>query len=286
MVDASTKRLITTIVVGVIWLSLFAFLAFKIIPLRQTLLQTHQTLAKQQESILSLKDKSPEEENLPTAGLIEKYETRKKKLRKEAETCASYYIRHSGDLNDDIFKGPRSQAYQMANEFRSEKNKLSDRAGNLNFLELGPLDDWEEEAKGRPEPDQIDRLEKATALARILIGHPDPQPPGELTHDPSTVIELMHIHEPITPEQPPVPDGELRVVRYRLLPVDITFTTRFKTLGETLDQIVRVSRTTEEPCISVRSVALETPDELRPGIVQVQLGLYIFDFYRPGEPEG
>jgi hypothetical protein len=74
------------------------------------------------------------------------------------------------------------------------------------------------------------------------------------------------------------------VVRYRIYPVEVSFTTRFSTLGKTLHGLVTIPpAASESPCVGVRSISLQAEDAESPTRVKVELGLNVLDFYEANE---
>jgi hypothetical protein len=74
------------------------------------------------------------------------------------------------------------------------------------------------------------------------------------------------------------------VVRYRIYPVEVSFTTRFSTLEKTLHRLVTIPPANSDlPCMGIRAINFK-PENNRPANrVNVELALNVLDFYEVNE---
>jgi len=197
MATARTRRRFATALVAGLWLgaALFALAA-----LRPALARA---LAMQQEldEALTVMKGRLERELVPSEGVIGHYEALKKAMIREAESCAYEYLRHSECLGKDLLQSWRMDPYEVEMNFRAVKKRLADKAGHPDFLDLGPLGVWDQEASPgsrRPTQQDLAALEKRTCIASVLV--------DILAHEPGTVIDLMKITDPLQPRKaPPAP---------------------------------------------------------------------------------
>lgn len=273
MTSARTRQALTSAAVAVLCLSAVAFAALVIFPGVQDTLSSYRTAEDELETLNS----RVTADVMPTRGAIDQYAQLKTSMVEEVERSASFFLRQNQSLDQRILESWRMDAYQLAINFRELKSKLAEKAGNPDFLELGRLDDWEKRAGGKPQKENFAALEKKACIASALT--------DGLTQDPNTVIELMQIEEPVEPETlPPVPDVDWMLIRYRIYPVDVSFTTRFSTLGKTLHRLVTIPPAASNlPCMGVRNITVLSEKNTAPERVRVELGLNVFDFYEPNQ---
>ncbi len=267
--SAKTRQAITSGIVAVLGFGAVFFAAFWVFPLLQDVRASY---AAVQDEIQTL-DKRTESGNIPTEGMIKQHVEWKNHLITQAERCASFYLRQNQSLNEKILESWRMDEYEVEMSFTDLKQKLAQKAGNPDFLELGKLDDWQQREHGKPRKENFSKLEKKSALASVLV--------NILTHDPATVIELMKIGKPARPENmPPEPNVNWMFIRYRMFPVTISFSTNFSSLGTTLHKLTTIPRTASDvPCIQVRSLHIEK--NTAPGKVKVELSINVLDFFEP-----
>jgi len=273
MTSARTKRRLATFVVGALWLGAVAFAVLALLPLLGRVISNRRAL-RQEEPVMQ---QEANVETVPSIGRIRHAQRVKQSLIAEAERCAAFYLQHSEDLNRKLLESWRLDPYRIAENYRKLKNELIDRAGNPNFLELGPYDDWEQKEPWKPAQKDFGPMEKRACIAEVLV--------DALSAHRGTVIQLMEIGEasPVA-GAPPAEQAKWLVVRGRAFPVKVTLLTPFSSLGRLLDSLVRVDATPKQPCIFLRRVAVE-PREAGGDSVKVELLFDVFDF-RPVEQAG
>jgi len=273
MATARTRRRFATALVAGLWLgaALFALAA-----LRPALARA---LAMQQEldEALTVMKGRLERELVPSEGVIGHYEALKKAMIREAESCAYEYLRHSECLGKDLLQSWRMDPYEVEMNFRAVKKRLADKAGHPDFLDLGPLGVWDQEASPgsrRPTQQDLAALEKRTCIASVLV--------DILAHEPGTVIDLMKITDPLQPRKaPPAPQVPWLVVRHHIYPVQVKLTTPFAGLGRLLSALANVPPdSTEVPCMAITRLQVESIPPRGQGKVQVELAVHVYDFYR------
>lgn len=270
MPSAKTKRLISSGVVGAVWVAAITFAAWMLAPRVREALSLYQQVGDA-EALLDTRVKA---DLKPSMGVTMRYQDIKGQMEKEAEACAYEYLRHNECLNRKILESWRKDPYDLAGKFLKVKRELGDKAGNPDFLELGKLDDWEKEERGKPREEDFGEIEKRTCIAAVLV--------ELLTSEPATVIQLMSIGDPTPGAQAPrVPPAEWAVVRHNVYPVDAQFTTQFSSLGRLLNQIIIVPPSAINiPCMTISRIKLEAADAKGAGTVKVELMVDVYDFFK------
>jgi hypothetical protein len=267
--SAKTRQTITSGILAVLGFGAVCFAAFWVFPLLQDVRASYAAVKDEIQTL----NKRNESDNIPTKGAINQHVKWKKDLITQAERCASFYLRQNQNLNEKILESWRMDEYEIKMSFNELKQKLAQKAGNPDFLELGEVDDWEQREHGKPHKRNFRKLEKKSAMASILV--------NILTHDPATVIELMKIGKPVPPSNlPPEPNVNWMFIRYRMFPVTISFSSNFSSLGKTFHKLTTIPRTASNiPCIQVRELSIEKSKT--PGKVKVELAINVLDFYEP-----
>jgi len=268
MASAKTKRLISSGLVGAVWIGALAFTAWMLMPRLREALSLHQDLTDAE----ALLERRVEAELMPSEGVAARYLEIKKEMEKEAEACAYEYLRHNECLNKKVLESWRMKPYELAINFQVMKEQLENKAGNPNFLELGTLDDWEKQEHGKPRQEDFAAIEKRTCIAAVLV--------DLLTTEPKTIIQLMKIPDPVPAADAP-PAVDWMVVRHEVYPVDVEFTTRFGSLGKLLNQILTTPpSSTNTPCMGISSIRVETAGGRDADTVKVHLTVNVYDFHK------
>jgi len=274
MASAKTWRLLSSLLVAAVWLGALIFGGGFVRPLLKDVMGLSERVATAD----ALIQQRIEADLIPSEGLIGRFEQFKRQMIKEAEICAWEFLLHNKCLDKKILESWRPDPYEVGMNFREVKEQLANKAGHPDFLELGTLDDWEQEdseaGRGRPRKEDFAALEKRTCIAAVLV--------DILTTDPATVIELMKVQDPLPPrDAPPLPAADWLVVRHRTYPVEVQFTTHFESLGRLLNLIVTTPPgSADTPCMALRQINMRSTDPRGGSTVQVNLTLDVYDFHQ------
>jgi hypothetical protein len=269
MLPLKTLRLISTCIIGAMWLGAVVFTATYVLPMVEENIILYQEISKTGDD-LSAKLKG----ETPSKGLIEQYRQLKAKYIEEQKTCAYFYIQHNEKLDRKLLKSFMMDPIQLQANYLKEKARMADKAGNPNFVPTYP---WEKPG-GQPPIADFPRIEKRTCIADVLV--------DMLTSERGTIIQLLDIGEPTEPVgvPPALLDTGGDIVRFRIIPVTAAFTTKFAGLGRMLDLFVANptgSGRGSNPCMVVRSIQVERNESTdATGAVSVKLGIDVYDFYK------
>jgi len=265
MASLRTKRLAATCGVAAIWLGGAFFVWSRVLPVWREFRSLRAKVAAYDEAL----DGRISADIIPSRGAIEGLQDLKRSMQQEAEKCGHYYQRRNQPLDRKILKSWRGDPIDLGNEFREFRTKLANKAGNMNVLDLGELDDWAKEEEGKPAREDLLAIEKRSCVAEAVV--------DVLATESSTVIRTVAIPSPPQPaEAPAIPPQDWPVVRHDVFRVKVLFTTRFSGLGQLLDRIV-TSPTGERPCMAVRDIKIEPAGRDR---ARVEMHLDVYDFYQ------
>jgi hypothetical protein len=278
MLSFKLRRILMSWLVTLMWLGAIIFLAVMVYPAAKDAFSKY---AKVKRGDADLKEWTASIRSIPSIGLINWYGELKFRMRQEVDSCSRHMLSRNKALDEQILESWSGDEHQFATQYEQFKARLADKAGNPDFIEMGQLDDWEDEATGAPEKEDFTAIEKRACIAEVLV--------DALAVDESTVIQIIDFSKPVKtpdnlPEQPPA-DWDLgshRVARHRIVPVVITFTTRFAALGRTLDRLAKspARGLSGRPCMAIRAIRFGTDDSVQKGNVKVRLAVEVYDFYR------
>lgn len=280
MLSFRYRKTLMTGLVAVTWLGALGFFVTRVLPPTREVLSLYHSVRQGDEY---LQQWTAPEQTIPSNGLIAAHTDQKYAMMTEADECAWFYLCHNRALDEPVLESWKPDPYEVADNYRRLKRRLADKAGNPNFIEMGPLDDWEKEEGGKPEPEDFAAIEKRACIAKVLV--------DILGAERSTVIELVDMSKaPITPADCPeaAPAGwdlkQYRVARHRIFPVEVTFSARFGALGRLLDSLVQNPSTVPpgRPCMVVRAIKVTNVEAGPTDAVRVKLGLHVYDFRRLG----
>jgi len=246
-----------------------------LLKLRRDRIETFEELAAQ---LKMARSQIAQPDKLPRNRLVEEHKKYQEALLSEYAALAKYYLKHDAVLERHILKGDRVDEIKIVLNYTNElKPRWANKVGNPDFLE-----NWEwERPDGKLELEQFAEVEKWCCVVDTVV--------DSLTAEGYVKVDRLVVGEPFTPASlPKVLLAGWPRIRYKVIPVRVSFSAPFRNLSKLLRRFVQ--RPDDAACTEITRLELATErtrsgseSATKPkGWVFVSMEIWVYDLYWAG----